>query len=352
MKALVLSGGTGSRLRPITYSMPKQLIPIAGKPVLRHVLENIRELGVTDIGIVVGARDRHVPAALGDGSDLGVRLTYLPQEQPLGLAHCVALGREFLGAEDFVLYLGDNVLPEGVGALAAEFAARRPAAQLVVRKVADPRRFGVAELDADGAVVRVTEKPDRPRSDLALVGVYFFTAAVHRAVAAIAPGARGELEITDAVQWLITAGAEVRAAEYGGYWRDTGRVEDVLACNRRLLEEVRPAVAGTVDAASRLTGPVVVEAGARVTGSRIEGPALVGAGTVVEDSRIGPYTSLGRDCVLRRAGLADSVTLDGVTIDRVGGLYGSLIGRGARIGPGGGRHRLVVGDHCRVEVAA
>ncbi|MFH9423527.1 glucose-1-phosphate thymidylyltransferase [Streptomyces sp. NPDC017529] len=352
MKALVLSGGTGSRLRPITYSMPKQLIPIAGKPVLRHVLENIRELGVMDIGIVTGARDRHITAALGDGSDLGVRLTYLPQEQPLGLAHCVALGREFLGAEDFVLYLGDNVLPEGVGALAAEFAARRPAAQLVVQKVADPRRFGVAELDAGGAVVRVTEKPDRPRSDLALVGVYFFTAAVHRAVAAIAPGPRGELEITDAVQWLITAGAEVRAGEYGGFWRDTGRVEDVLACNRRLLEGIRPAVAGTVDAASRLTGPVVVEAGARVTGSRIEGPALIGAGTVVEDSRIGPYTSLGRDCVLRRAGLEDSVTLDGVTIDRVGGLYGSLIGRAARIGPGDGRRRLVVGDDCRVEVAA
>lgn len=211
MKALVLSGGTGTRLRPFTYAMPKQLIPVAGKPVLRHVLENLRELGVTDIGIVVDARDRRIAAALGDGADLGVRLTFLHQEQPLGLAHCVVLGRDFLGAENFVLHLGDNVLPEGIGALAARFAARRPAAQLVVQKVPDPRRFGVAELDADGAVLRVTEKPDRPRSDLALVGVYFFTAEVHRAVAAIAPGRRGELEITDAVQWLIDAGAEVRA---------------------------------------------------------------------------------------------------------------------------------------------
>lgn len=352
MKALVLSGGTGTRLRPFTYSMPKQLIPIAGKPVLRHVLENIRECGVTDIGIVVDARDRHIAAAFGDGTDLGVRLSYLRQEQPLGLAHCVALAREFLGAEDFVLYLGDTVLPEGIGTLAAEFAARRPAAQLVVQKVPDPRRFGVAELDADGAVVRLTEKPDRPRSDLALVGVYFFTAEVHRAVAATGPGPRGEREITDAVQRLVTEGAEVRAAEYGGYWRDTGRVEDVLACNRRLLEGVRTAVAGTVDAASRLAGPVVVEAGARVIRSRIEGPALVGAGSVVEDSRIGPYTSLGRDCVLRRAGLADSIALDGVTVDRVGGVHGSLIGRAARIGPGDGRHRLLVGDDTRVEVAA
>ncbi|MFH8408115.1 glucose-1-phosphate thymidylyltransferase [Streptomyces sp. NPDC018019] len=352
MKALVLSGGTGTRLRPFTYSMPKQLIPIAGKPVLRHVLENIRDIGVTDIGIVVGAPDRHIAAALGDGADLGVRLTYLRQEQPLGLAHCVALGREFLGADDFVLYLGDTMLPEGIGALAAEFAARRPAAQLVVQKVPDPRRFGVAELDADRAVVRVTEKPDRPRSDLALVGVYFFTAAVHRAVAATGPGRRGEREITDAVQWLITAGAEVRAGEYGGYWRDTGRVEDVLACNRKLLEGLRPSVSGTVDAASRLTGPVVIEAGARVTGSRIAGPALVGAGTVVEDSRVGPYTSLGHGCELRRAGLEDSIALDGVTIHGVGGLSGSLIGRAARIGPGAGRHRLVVGDDTRIEVAA
>ncbi|OKI07180.1 glucose-1-phosphate thymidylyltransferase [Streptomyces sp. CB02923] len=352
MKALVLSGGTGTRLRPFTYSMPKQLIPIAGKPVLRHVLENLRKAAVTDIGIVVDSRDRHIAAALGDGSDLGVRLTYLRQERPLGLAHCVALGRDFLGAEDFVLYLGDTMLPAGIGAPAAEFAARRPAARLVVQKVPDPRRFGVAELDADGAVLRVTEKPDRPRSDLALVGVYFFTAAIHRAVAATGPGPRGEREITDAVQWLITAGAEVRAGEYDGYWRDTGRVEDVLACNRRLLEDVRPAVAGAVDAASRLTGAVVVEAGARVTGSRIEGPALVGAGTVVEDSRVGPYTALGRDCVLRRAGIEDSVTLDGVTIDRVGGLHGSLIGRAARVGPGDGRHRLVVGDDTRIEVAA
>ncbi|KAA6213681.1 glucose-1-phosphate thymidylyltransferase [Streptomyces albofaciens JCM 4342] len=355
MKALVLSGGTGTRLRPFTYAMPKQLIPVAGKPVLRHVLENIRELGITDIGIVVDARDRHIAAALGDGADLGVRLTFLRQEQPLGLAHCVALGREFLGTDDFLLHLGDNVLPEGIGTLAARFAAERPAAQLTLRKVPDPRRFGVAELDADGAVLRVTEKPDRPRSDLALVGVYFFTAEVHRAVAAIAPGRRGELEITDAVQWLIDAGAEVRAGEYGGYWRDIGCADDVLACNRRLLEDIRPVTAGTVDAASRLSGPVVIEAGARVTGSVIEGPALVGAGTVVEDSRLGPYTALGRDCVLRRAGIADSVTLDGVTIDRVGGLHGSLIGRAARVGrarPGDGRNRLLVGDDSRIEVAA
>lgn len=351
MKALVLSGGSGTRLRPFSYSMPKQLIPIANKPVLQHVLENIRDLGVTEIGVIVGGGAEQIEAAVGDGSDLGVRITYIPQEHPTGLAACVSLARPFLGDDDFVMYLGDNMLPDGVGEIAEQFAADRPAAQVVVYKVADPTAFGVAELDADGRVIRLVEKPAHPRSDLALIGVYFFTSAVHEAVASIEPSARGELEITDAIQWLLTHGADVRASQYEGYWKDTGRVDDVLACNRKLLDDVKPDVLGEVDASSVITGQVIVEAGARVVRSTIEGPAIIGAGTLVEDSRVGPYTSIGRDCVLRGTHLDESIALDGATVTAVRGLHGSLIGRSATVGQAA-QHRLVVGDHTSVEVAA
>lgn len=355
MKALVLSGGTGTRLRPFSYSMPKQLIPIANKPVLVHVLENIRDLGVTEVGVVVGGWAEQIRAELGDGSRFGVSVEYLVQEQPLGLAHCVTLAAEFLGDEDFVMYLGDNMLPDGLVDIAERFAADRPAAQVVVHKVACPREFGVAEVALDGRVERLAEKPEHPRSDLALIGVYFFTSAIHAAVAAIAPSARGELEITDAIQWLVALGADVRASEYSGYWKDTGRTEDVLDCNRHVLDGLRRSVAGEVDADSELVGDVVVAAGARVVGSRIEGPVIIGAGSLVEDSRIGPHTSVGPDCVLRRTSLDYSIVLAGASVSEVRGLHGSLIGRGAVVGPAGagaGRHRLVVGDHTRVEVAA
>lgn len=355
MKALVLSGGTGTRLRPFSYSMPKQLIPIMNKPVLEHVLENIRALGVTEVGIIVGDRENEIRAAVGDGSRFGLDLTYLPQERPLGLAHCVILARDFLASDDFVMYLGDNMLPDGVTGIAREFAATRPAAHVVVHKVEDPRAFGVVERDADGRVERLVEKPQQPRSDLALIGVYFFTPAIHEAVTAIRPSARGELEITDAVQWLVEHGAVVTASEYQGYWKDTGRVEDVLECNRRLLDGLRPSVLGEVDEDSVLVGAVVVEPGARIVRSRVEGPVVIGAGTLVEDSHVGPHTSIGRDCILRRTRLDYSIALDGSTVCEVRGLHGSLIGRAASVGPaqeGSDRHRLVVGDHTRIEVAA
>ncbi|MFE6856422.1 sugar phosphate nucleotidyltransferase, partial [Streptomyces sp. NPDC057674] len=225
MKALVLSGGSGTRLRPFSYSMPKQLIPIINKPVLEHVLDNVRALGIVDVGVIVGDRGPQIAAAIGDGSRLGLDITYIPQDAPRGLAHTVAVARDFLGDDDFLMYLGDNMLPDGIEEIAADFAAERPAAQLLVHKVADPRAFGVAELGPDGTVERLVEKPAVPRSDLALIGVYFFTPAIHEAVAAIEPSARGELEITDAVQWLVERGAAVRASRYEGYWKDTGRVE-------------------------------------------------------------------------------------------------------------------------------
>lgn len=354
MKALVLSGGSGTRLRPFSHSLPKQLIPIANKPVLEHVLGNIRDLGVTEISVVVGDRAADIVNEIGDGTRFGARITYISQPQPLGLAHCVRLAREFLAEDDFVMYLGDNMLPDGIVGIAQDFMATRPAAQVVVHKVSDPESFGVAELAPDGTVQRLVEKPREPRSDLALIGVYFFTPAIHLAVAAIEPSDRGELEITDAIQWLVESGGDVRAREYLGYWKDTGRVEEVLECNRRLLDELQPAVLGHVDDASVLTGQVVVESGARVIRSRIEGPAIIGAGSLIEDSHVGRYTSIARDCELRQASIHGSIVLESATITRLRDVTDSVIGRSASVSaPGqGGGHRLIIGDHTQVEVAA
>lgn len=355
MKALVLAGGSGTRLRPITHTSAKQLVPVANKPVLFYGLEAIAAAGIREIGIVVGATHAEIEAAVGDGSRFGVQVTYLRQAAPLGLAHAVLIARDFLGEDDFVMYLGDNMLPDGVGDIAEEFAARRPAAQVVVYKVPDPRSFGVAELGAHGEVLRLVEKPQEPRSDMALIGVYFFTPAIHEAVEAIEPSARGELEITDAIQWLLSSGAEVRASRYYGYWKDTGRVEDVLECNSRLLDGLSRRVDGDVDAGSVLIGQVVVEVGARVLRSRIEGPAIIGTGTVVEESHVGPYTSIGRNCVVTGSRLEGSIALDEASVTGVHGLRDSLIGHAASVGAsaeGARQHRLVIGDHSRVEVAA
>lgn len=355
MKALVLAGGSGTRLRPFSYSMPKQLIPIANTPVLVHVLQGVRDLGVTEVGVIVGDRGPEIEAVLGDGSRFGLRITYIPQDAPRGLAHTVSIARDFLGDDDFVMYLGDNMLPDGVAGIAEEFTTHRPAAQVVVHKVTDPRSFGVAELGTDGEVLRLVEKPQEPRSDMALIGVYFFTPAIHKAVEAIEPSARGELEITDAIQWLVSSGADVRASRYDGYWKDTGKVEDVLECNRHLLDGLSRRVDGHVDAGSVLVGQVVVEFGARILRSRVEGPVIIGAGTVVEGSHVGPYTSIGRDCLVTDSRLESSIALDEASVTGVHGLRYSLIGRAASVGTtgrGADHHCLVVGDHTRVEVAA
>ncbi|MFI2645703.1 glucose-1-phosphate thymidylyltransferase [Streptomyces sp. NPDC018610] len=354
MKALVLSGGMGLRLRPFSHSMPKQLMPLANKPVLLHVIEQLRSLGVTEIGIVVGDRPEKISERFGDGSEFGVRLTYIEQDAPRGLAHAVAIARDFLGDDDFVMYLGDNLLPEGVDDIAAEFRRRRPAAQLVVHRVADPRAFGVAEVNDSGRVLRLVEKPEQPVSDLAVVGVYFFTAAIHEAVAAVESSARGELEITDAIQWLVARGEEVRARTYSGYWKDAGQIDDVLACNRELLDRLKPSVSGEVDAHSELIGAVVVEEGARIVRSRITGPAVVGAGAVVEGSSIGPHTSIGEGCRLLGVQLSDSIVLERASVRGVQSVRSSIIGREASVDAVGaeGSQRLIVGDHARVEVAA
>lgn len=334
--------------------MPKQLVPVANKPVLVHCLEALRDAGLRQVGMIVGTTGRDIRAEVGDGSQFGLEVTYLPQERPLGLAHCVSVARDFLGDDDFVMYLGDNILVGGITTLTEQFMAQRPSAQVVVTRVPDPREYGVAEVGPDGWVTALVEKPAQPRSDLALIGVYFFTPEIHQAVAAIEPSRRGEYEITDAIEWLVRAGRPVAASVFNGYWKDTGRIQDVLECNRVLLERVQPRLDGDVDTTSELIGPVVVEPGAKIVRSRVVGPAVVGVNCVVEDSFVGPYTALSRECLLSGAGVEYSILLDGATVNQVQGIHGSIIGRNAHVRsvPDTSRHRLVLGDHTQVEIVA
>jgi glucose-1-phosphate thymidylyltransferase len=329
MRALVLAGGSGTRLRPITYTSAKQLVPVANKPVLFYGLEAIRDAGITEVGVVVGDTACAIADAVGDGSAFGLDVSYIRQEAPLGLAHAVLIARDFLGDEDFVLYLGDNVLLDGISALVAEFQASRPAAQVTLRRVPDPRQFGVAEVGRDGRITSIEEKPAHPASDLAVAGVYLFTPAIHQAVRQIAPSRRGELEIADAIGWLIERGHEVRSALITGYWKDTGSVADLLEVNRLMLGRLAAGNLGEVDDASTLTGQVSIGQGSFITRSRIAGPAAVGAGAAVTDSDIGPFTSVGPGCVITGSSIGNSIVLAGAVIAGQRRIEDSLVGRDA-----------------------
>ena len=355
MKALVLAGGSGSRLRPITHTSAKQLLPVANKPVLFYGLEAIRDAGITDVGIVVGDTAPAIQAALGDGSAFGLGVTYIRQDAPRGLAHAVLVAREFLGDDDFVMYLGDNFIVGGITSLVEEFRSGRPDAQIMLTPVADPRQFGVAELDDAGEVIGLEEKPERPKSDLALVGVYLFTPAVHEAVRQLEPSWRGELEITEAIQWLIDHGRKVRSTTITGYWKDTGNVADMLEVNRLVLEGIEPGVQGQVDASTELIGRVVIEAGAQVSESRIVGPVIVGSGTRVSGSYVGPFTSVASDCVIADSEIEYSIVLRGASIQGVRRIEASLIGHEVEVTPSPRvrrAHRLVLGDHSKVQISS
>src|SRR5450755_79524 len=282
-KALFLAGGSGSRLRPMTHTCAKQLLPVANKPVLFYGLEAIRDAGITDVGVVVGETELAIRHAVGSGDRFGLDATYIRQEAPLGLAHAVLVAQDFLGDDDFVMYLGDNFIVGGISPLVDQFRAARPDAQIMLTQVPDPREFGVAELDETGRVIGLEEKPKQPKSDLALVGVYMFTACVHEAVRNLQPSARGELEITEAIQWLIDDGRKVTSTQISGYWKDTGNVADMLEVNRLVLETAEPARRGVVHPGCELIGRVVIEEGAEVSASRIVGPVIVGARTRVAD---------------------------------------------------------------------
>lgn len=351
MRALVLSGGEGSRLRPLTHTNAKQLIPIAGRPILFHALEAVAEAGITEVGIVIGSTGDEVRAAVGDGSRWGLTVTYIPQEAPLGIAHAVMTAADFVRGEPFLLYLGDNVLLEGVARFVEEFERTRPDAQILLTRVAEPEQFGVAVLEGE-RVVRLVEKPATFVSDIALVGVYLFDDSILEAAATLEPSGRGEYEITEAIQWLIDNGRTVRAEMVEGYWKDTGRPEDLLEANRMMLGGLTAAVEGDVDAATVVEGVVIVGAGAKVTGSVLRGPVVIGPGTIVDASTVGPNVSLERDCRIERSDLSDSIVMANCHLTDVRGLTGSILGRGADIGHSGakGIYRLIVGDQSRVEL--
>ncbi|GLF94855.1 glucose-1-phosphate thymidylyltransferase [Streptomyces yaizuensis] len=372
MKGLVLAGGSGSRLWPITHTSAKQLVPVANKPVLFYGLESIADAGIREVGIVVGDKAAEIEAAVGDGSRFGLEVTYLRQDAPLGLAHAVRIARDYLGDDDFVMYLGDNFIVGGISSLVRRFRTSRPDAQIMLTRVADPRAFGVVELDQRGRVIGLEEKPEHPKSDLAVVGVYLFTARVHDAVGRIEPSWRGELEITDAIQGLIDAGCRVQSTVVSGYWKDTGNVADMLEVNRLVLDGVEADCSGEVHS-SELVGRVVIEAGATVTGSRIVGPAVVAAGSRIRDSHIGPFTSIDSDCTVVDSEIANSIVLRGASIVGMRRVEHSLIGRETEVtvtetetdteaGTGTATvpsmpripraHRLVLGDHSKVQVAS
>lgn len=351
MRALVLSGGEGSRLRPITHTNAKQLIPVAGTPILFHALASIAEAGITEVGIVVGASGDEVRGAVGDGSRWGLAVTYIPQEAPLGLAHAVLTARDFVAGEPFLMYLGDNVLLEGVGRFVEEFERTRPDAQIFLARVPEPERFGVAIVQ-DDRVVRLVEKPDAFVSDLALVGVYLFDDSILEAADTLAPSGRGEYEITEAIQWLVDHGRDVRASMVEGWWKDTGRPGDLLEANRMMLSVRAGSVEGDVDEATTIEGAVVVAAGAKVSGSVLLGPVVIGPDCVIEGSTIGPNVSIEHGCRIAGSAIEDSIVMEGCHIQGVRTLAGSVLGRNVEVQHAGvdDIHRLTVGDQSRVEL--
>jgi glucose-1-phosphate thymidylyltransferase len=331
VKGLILSGGKGTRLRPLTYTSAKQLVPVANKPVLFYGIEAIAAAGIRDIGIVVGDTQAEIRAAVGDGSRWGVRVAYIEQEAPLGLAHAVKISEPFIGTDPFVMYLGDNLLNKGITHFVDEFAREKPAAQILLARVPDPQMFGVAEL-RDGKVVRLVEKPKEPIGDLALVGVYMFSHEVFESVHRIKPSFRNELEITDAIQDLIDRGLTVRPQVVEGWWKDTGKLEDMLEANRLILETFERRLDGHIDAESRVEGKVVVEEGAIVERSVIRGPAIIGRGARITHAYIGPFTSIMNDVVIQDTEIEHSIVLECSSLrDLANRVTDSLIGKNVRI---------------------
>lgn len=352
MKGLILSGGKGTRLYPLTYTRAKQLIPVANKPVLVRVIEAIRDGGITEIGIVIGDTGPEIREAIGNGKRWGVEITYIPQDEPLGLAHAVKISRDFLGDDRFVMFLGDNVIEGGVVDLISEFKDSSWNSQIVLTEVEEPQHYGVAELHDDRSIKRLVEKPREPRSNLALVGIYMFDAHVHDACDAIEPSWRGELEITDAIQWLVDQGHAVHPYVHRGWWIDTGKPIDMLDANDHVLEELEHRVEGFVDRESKVDGRVTVEAGAEVINSVIRGPAIIGKDSRVVNSYIGPFTSIYHDVVVEDSEIEHSIVLEHSSIRNIPGrIADSLVGRNAKVSRSPIRpaaHKLTLGDYSDI----
>ena len=353
MKALILSGGKGTRLRPITHTSAKQLVPVANKPILFYAIEAIRDAGITDIGIIVGDTHEEIRAAVGDGERFGAQVTYIQQEAPLGLAHAVKIAEDFMAGEPFVMFLGDNLIKDGIRTLVEEYMQSKANSQILLAHVPNAREFGVAEIEG-GRVVRLVEKPENPPSDLALVGVYMFDSHVFEAVKAIKPSARGELEITDAIQYLIDKGYRVESHTITGWWKDTGKLEDMLEANRLILDGLQTDIAGVVEPGSVIEGRVVTGKGSRIVNSRVRGPAIIGEGCVIEDSYIGPYTSINDGSVIHGSEIEHSIILEDCQVIGIGSrVADSLLGKNVRISRNSKTpkaYRMMLGDNSEVSV--
>ncbi|HYQ89725.1 MAG TPA: glucose-1-phosphate thymidylyltransferase [Candidatus Binatia bacterium] len=354
MKALILSGGKGTRLRPITHTGAKQLVPVANKPILFYGVEAIRDAGITDVGIVVGDTEPEIRAALGDGSAFGVKTTYIRQEAPLGLAHAVKIARDFMKDDSFVMYLGDNLILDGITPLVREFERDRPNSQILLAHVPNPQEFGVAELDGVNKVKRLTEKPKEPKSDLALVGVYMFDSSIWDAVNGIQPSHRNELEITDAIQYLIDHGKNVNCHIISGWWKDTGKLEDMLEANRMVLSRAKRRIQGKLDAKTRTEGEVLIGAGSVVENSILRGPLVVGDRCLIQNTYVGPFTSIYDDVTIRNSEIEHSIVLERCVIQDIPvRIEGSLIGKEVRIQRSRSKptaYRFMVGDSSLVDV--
>jgi glucose-1-phosphate thymidylyltransferase len=354
LKGLILSGGKGTRLRPLTHTSAKQLVPVANKPVLFYGLEAMGAAGISDVGIIIAPETGgEIRAAAGDGSRFGVSIEYIEQDEPLGLAHAVLTAEPFLGDSPFVMYLGDNLLRDGIVDLVDNFRSEQPDALILLTPVPDPEHYGVAELNGEGRVGRLVEKPKKPRTDLALVGVYMFKPAIFEAARAIEPSWRGELEITDAIQTLVDRGLRVDPHIVHGWWKDTGQVQDMLEANRLILDDLEERVEGEL-VESRVEGRVAIEPGARLERTTVRGPAIVGRGSNITDAYIGPYTAIGEEVKIEKAELEHSIVLSGSSIrDLEYRIEASLIGKDVRIGRGPPlpkAYRFVVGDHADVQI--
>ena len=354
LKGLILSGGRGTRLRPITFTSAKQLVPVANKPVLFFGIEAMAEAGISEIGIIISPETGDdIRAEAGDGSQFGVELTYIVQDEPAGLAHAVLTAEPFLGDSPFVMYLGDNLLQGGIEDLVASFRDQQPDALILLTPVPDPEHYGVAELDGDNRVARLVEKPKEPASDLALVGVYMFTPRIHEAAKSIQPSLRGELEITDAIQWLVDNAHSVESHVVRGWWKDTGRLDDMLEANRLILETLERRVEGRLTD-SQIDGRVVVEPGAVLERTTVRGPAIVGADARLTDCYIGPYTAIGERCQITASEVEHSILLDGCRVsDLDGRMESSLLGRNVTICRGDGQpraFRFMVGDSSEIGI--
>lgn len=354
MKALITSGGKGTRLRPLTHTQNKHLLPIANKPILFYALETVAQAGITEVGIVTNQEGWEVREVIKNGHEFGLNITYIAQEAPLGLAHVVKISQDFIKDDSFVFYLGDNMVVGGIHRFVQAFQQDGTNCHLTLARVKDPERFGVPEL-RDNKIVSIEEKPEHPKSAFAVSGIYIYDQSIFEAVNNIKPSARGELEISDAHQYLLEHGFKIGYSEITGWWKDTGKPEDILEANRLVLENLSPKNEGTVDAKSRLTGNVILESGARIVSSNIRGPVIIGKNSQIENSYIGPFTSIGDNCMICNSEIEYSIVLSKCAILDVGiRIESSLFGVDTRVTCVGSKpktHRFMVGDQSRIEIA-